>query len=148
MSKLIVVIGLPGSGKSCYLKKLRDDGEFGWICEDFHAGAQLNSREVEASQYLVQLLAHLKAGDVCAVADIAFCCPDRRQKFVDEIIARAPDVEMEFRCFENDKASCIKNVERRARASLPEEKANIEKFSAVYEYPRGTTILSVYQENL
>ncbi len=77
MKKLVVVIGLPASGKSHLLKKWEAMGNAFWICEDFHADARNDSPEVTDSKYLVSLLEHLNQGFTCAVADIAFCDPVR-----------------------------------------------------------------------
>jgi hypothetical protein len=142
--KLIVVIGLPGSGKSHYLKELRDKGVLDWICEDFHADAYRNSEHVVDSRHLAPLVENLQHGLVCGVADIAFCNPVRLQEFLDEIRARVPGAEIEFHCFKNDKARCAENVDHRARESAGSEKGLIEKFSPGYTIPEGAKILDVY----
>jgi predicted kinase len=80
MGKLIVVIGLPGSGKSHYVDRLLADGSVGWICHDFHADAYNDSKLVTDSRYLQELLEKLRTGHTCAIADIAFCDPTRRER--------------------------------------------------------------------
>ena len=146
MKKLIVVIGLPGSGKSHYVHELHDIGTAGWICEDFHANAYRNSSHPADSRYLAALIEHLQKGTVCAVADIAFCDPARREEFEDEIRMRVADLEIEFHCFENSKEYCAENVERRGRETVANEKALINKFSPLYEFPHNAKILPVYQK--
>ena len=142
--KLIVVIGLPGSGKTHHLKELRDKGELDWICEDFHEDAYRNSERVVDSRYLAPLVKNLQHELVCGVADIAFCNPVRLQEFLDEIRTRVPGVEVELHCFKNDKTRCTENVEYRARESAENEKGLIERFSPNYTIPEGSKILDVY----
>lgn len=144
MKKLIVVIGLPGSGKSHYLRNLRDDGTVGWICEDFHVDAYRNSPCVVDSRHLEPLVEALNKEVACAVADIAFCDPIRRDEFEDEIRLRVPDVQIEFQCFEDNKKLCAENAERRARKILATELDFIKKQR--YEFPPGAKIRPVYKE--
>ena len=137
-------MGLPGSGKSYYLKRLRNDGTVRWICEDFHADAYRDSEHVVDSRHFALLVENLQHGLVCGVADIAFCNPVRLQEFLNEIRTRVPKAEIKFHCFKNDKTRCVENVEHRARASVESEKGLIEKFSPIYTIPEGAKILDVY----
>jgi hypothetical protein len=57
MSKVAIVIGLPGSGKSDYLELARQRGEP--VFDDFHANALNNSHAFENSRNRAPLKAAL-----------------------------------------------------------------------------------------
>jgi predicted kinase len=144
--RLIVVSGLPGSGKSHYLDALLAAGEADYICHDFHARAVGDSKLVRDSVHLSELLEALRTGKTCAVADVAFCREQRRDAFIEVVKGAIPDVLIELRCFRNDPTACLANAKRRNRDSLERERNLIEKYSRAYEIPSSAAVLEVYTE--
>lgn len=143
--KLIIVIGLPASGKTHLLRCWKTKNIVGWTCEDFHANARNNSTEVVDSIFLEPLIKQLNQGVSCAVADIAFCDLTRLQFFKDYIISRVPNVNIEHYYFENNKQACIENAERRGRANLEGEIKKIRELSVIYIPPLNAKSNEVYK---
>jgi len=146
MPKLIIVSGLPGSGKTQYLKKLLLTNEIGYRCDDFHSCAQADSQCVTASRCWSELIASLERGLDCAVADVVFCLEPRREALRREVLARLPAVEVEVRCFENDPHRCRQNVLARQperSGSLRADLQILEGLTARYVIPPGAVRLPV-----
>ncbi|MHB0865355.1 MAG: hypothetical protein ACYC1Y_00380 [Minisyncoccota bacterium] len=143
--RLVVVIGLPASGKSHLLTSWKENGSVGWVCEDFHANAHNNSTEVEDSIFWEPLIKQLNQGVSCAVADIAFCDQGRLQEFVDKMLNCVTDMSIEHYYFENNKQACIENAKRRARANLVSELKKIDELSTIYVPPPNSNPNKVYK---
>jgi len=69
--KIILIAGLPGSGKTTYIEKLRQEG---WsIFDDFKANAYNDSSVFWHSRNYEALISAIREGRKCLVADIDFC---------------------------------------------------------------------------
>jgi predicted kinase len=143
MSTLIVVVGLPGSGKSHHVRLLRV--RCAGVCnEDFMADSHDDSPRFTDSRYYGDLVRDLRAGKDCVIADIEYCDTWRRTE-VEEVIRRdVPQVNFEWHYFENNPSQCEANVNRRDRKTAKEEKRKICRLSRKYQIPPGAKIISVW----
>ena len=146
MPTVTILIGLPGSGKSEYLKSAHQRGEPTF--DDFHANAIENSHAFENSRQRDPLKAALAAGKDCRVSDIAFCNAAHLRSVIAGIIALGCElgtpVTVELLYFANDPLACKDNVQRRNRDSLPKELAMIEALTTLYVIPPGARTLPVW----
>lgn len=101
MGKLIVLVGMPGSGKSHYIKSLQPP--LSGIClHDYMSNSHGDSKHFTDSRYYADLIRNLLEGKECLIAEIEYCDTWRRIE-VEEVIKRdAPDAQIEWRYFEND----------------------------------------------
>jgi hypothetical protein len=136
---LKIVIGLPGSGKTALLEKMRGQGFR--IFDDFRAGE--DAPFVEMSQNFGPLMDELLAGKDCAVSDIAFCEPEFRSEFFKSIQTRLPRQGIEWIYFENAPEKCRNNLKRENGAHLEHDLRDLEQFSTRYTIPAGTSALPV-----
>jgi predicted kinase len=141
MGELTAVVGLPGAGKSTLLRQMRCSVA-GLCIEDFHADAKGNSAAVEDSRQHHALVEAIRAGHDCVIADIAFCCPQRRHA-LQQRLSRDVGVEIRWVYFENAPDKCRRNILRRARESQKADLEALERFAAVYSIPDGVTPLQI-----
>lgn len=145
MAKLILISGLPGSGKTYYLDNLIASGAVrkDRCYDDFHAGAHNDSPTVELSRWFIPLVSNLQAGNDCIVSDIEFCLKSRRDNLIEAIRIRVPSTKLEIRCFENKPDICRTRVLARSRESTGEETENIGRLSRDYDIPKDAIVLKV-----
>lgn len=144
VSVLTVVVGLPGSGKSTFVEKMKLEGA-GFCVHDFHADAYMNSPQVEHSRHYPDLVRNLHCGVDCVIADIAFCDPARRVSLEQTLQGEIPNLRITWTYFENAPEKCARNIKRRARSSLAADMDALWKHSAVYRIPHGVSIIPVYE---
>jgi RNase adaptor protein for sRNA GlmZ degradation len=139
----LLLAGLPGSGKSTYLKKLKDEG---WLdFDDFKAGAIGNSSAFRNSALFEKLLLALRSGNSCVVADIDFCKSASRAEAETVLLDEIPGVEIRWLFFANDEPACEENVRRRNSKSLGTNLKKLREYSAVYEIPTGVDVRPVHK---
>ena len=141
MSQAItILVGLPGSGKTWFLKQHSDV-----VFDDFHACAFRNSPAITASRHYGALRNALQQGKNCIIADIAYCSEDRLQAVQDGIrnLAGELNIGLEIQClyFANDVNACRHNVVHRY-SQEPERDyltalRSIDEFSKSYAPPPG-----------
>src|SRR5438034_1252590 len=94
---LTIILGLCGSGKSELIKRLdvdvRFDEGFDWNLKGEHE----------------RLISALKAGNSCAVIEVAYCAAIKRDAFVAKIKQAIPGVIIRWKCFRNDLAQANLN---------------------------------------
>jgi hypothetical protein len=140
---LLVVVGLPGSGKTFYLDRLKAKGTVQEAFDDFHANAAGNSSNVSASRWWGPLMESLTRGADCAVADIAFCSPPRRDALIREVLRLQPGTKVVFHCFKADQDRCVRNLMARDRPSLHEDLLQLSRWLPEYAIPEGAVIMDV-----
>ncbi|MBN9521927.1 AAA family ATPase [bacterium] len=143
MATLTVVVGLPGSGKTHLLDRLRATRP-GAVADDYHAAPHGDSPEVTASRHYPALVTSLRAGLGCAVADIAFTDTGRRLELERVFRADVVGVTIEWVFFANDLEACLANVRRRCRESRTEEEEMARWLAPRYFVPEGVPALPVW----
>ena len=144
MGNLIVVVGLPGSGKSSLLKSLRPFVE-GVCTSDFMKNAEGGSRDFERSRHFAHLIEDLRAGRTCVVDDITFCEEPRRQAFQSVVNGLVREMRWTWFYFTNDLVRCEENIITRDRPSWREEVAEARRLSKKYLVPSGAIELRCFQ---
>jgi hypothetical protein len=140
VATLTVVVGLPGSGESLLLDRLRAACP-GVVADDYHAAAHAGSPEVTASRHYPALVAAPRAGLDCAVSDIAFTDTGRRLELDWVVRADVAGVAVEWVLFANDLGACLANVGRRGRESRAEEEELARLLAPRYFVSQGVTVL-------
>lgn len=138
---LILLVGLPGCGKTTHLCQLCRDG---WlIFDDFKANALDDSSTFCKSRKFPILIMALRNGLRCAVADIDFCKTESRDEAIRVIKAEIPNAKLSWRFFANDPVACEKNIRARNRPSLQTDLRKLAEYSAFYCIPQGAYVLPV-----
>ena len=143
MAKLIVVIGLPGSGKSHHLDKLKQRGQAFWTCHDYQANAHgQDNTDPRNSVHYNHLMEVLNSGHTAAVADIRYCIASELYRFLAEIFSTLPNLELELHYFKNQPGECRKNVTERdrTREQREHEIAKITEYSRFYKIPKMKSV--------
>lgn len=145
MSKLIIVIGLPGSGKTHYLNALKQKREIAGFYDDYQRRAYGKYVDPRLSRHYSPLLAKLKKGKDFAISDIIYTRQSNLRAVVKAILCVLPETEIELHYFENDPINASVNVRNRAREkTLQKELAFIQKHSPKYKITR-TKEIPVYK---
>src|SRR5437879_1556954 len=110
MAKLVIVVGLPGSGKTFHLPRLKQEYNAKYLRDSFKKNAFHGSSWITSSRHYVDLIGHLRDGHSCIISDIDFCKMEAREEAVEAIRYHVPDVEIRWICFENNPEQCRKNV--------------------------------------
>lgn len=111
--KIIFVVGLPGSGKTCFAKTL------GGVLVDDPKGLE------DFPKYRVDLL---------IVADPMLCVLKTREEGEEVLRDRYGDFESEYVFFENDPSQCLSNSKRRKDKPVED---SIFWLSSMYQIPEG-----------
>jgi hypothetical protein len=138
---VVVVAGLPGSGKTtCLCQMCRD----GWIVfDDFKANAYENSSAFRDSRKLRAVLTALRDDLKCVIADIDFCKTDSRSEAECVLLSEVPGVKLAWRFFANNYHACETNIKRRNRPSLQADLDKLREYSTQYQIPVGAETLPV-----
>lgn len=146
MTKSVLLLaGLPGCGKTTHLRELQKNG---WLVfDDFKANAVNDSPEFHKSRNFATLLARLRAGIRCAVADIDFCRNESRAEAENILRAEVPGVEISWCYFSHDERACEANIRHRKRDSLDADLRELRKYSKLYSIPKGVEVRSVVSGN-
>jgi len=141
---LTVIVGLPGSGKSTLVEKMKREGA-GFCVHDFHANAHMNSPLVEHSRHYGDLIRSLRRGTDCVIADIAFCEPARRDNLERAVAREIPALRIEWVYFENAPETCAHNIKTRARSSSASDLRELARLTALYILPSEVVPIPVIQ---
>jgi hypothetical protein len=150
MATAILILGLPGSGKTHYLLDLaaRTGAAF---FDDFKKDAFRDDPAFGSARRLGELLADLWTERDCLISDIDFCLPESLQEAEAWIYGNAPPgTTIERRYFAPDRDQCIANVTARAtreNRDVASELGDIERYLKTYVVPQGYEPLPVWREN-
>jgi hypothetical protein len=145
--KLVLIAGLPGSGKSCWMKINTPAADF-FVADDFMAHALGDIGRFTYSRWYFPLVFALRAGRNAAISDIAFCDIERQREAQRVMTDAVNDLEFEWVFFEYVPDACRQNIERDAREKgrLPEKRLQaLKEWSPRYNVPPGVPTQLVYR---
>ena len=130
MSKVRIVVGLPGSGKTHYAK----EHPFGILFDDPAASPDT----------FYELKSAILSGLDVTITDVYSIDAQARTITLTTLKKWDLDVKVEWIFFENDPQACIANIERRKddRIVSPEF---VNEASHYYNFPEGAVIIPVYK---
>jgi hypothetical protein len=136
MTTLIIVIGLPGSGKTHYLNELKAQKKIAGYYDDYQKKSYGHDSSPFLSRHYGPLLSKLKRGQSMAIADIRYTREEELDALLVSVLNVLPDIAIELHYFENDPEKAIVNITARARASYMEkEQAFVKENSPQYVIP-------------
>lgn len=145
MSYLIVIVGLPGSGKSTAMPEFERRHDFSHEFDDFKKdplGGVEHPMCVHSRHY-GDMISALLAGNNVVINDIDFCRREAREELEMFVKGHSPKTQVEYVFFANDPDRCRQNV----RASDDRVKPRlrmIDVFAEKYTIPDGATVLPVW----
>lgn len=139
--EVIVVVGLPGSGKSTLMRSLRKQAT-GMVSDDFMRliPPSPTRREPTMTDSLdyPRLVRDLRRGKRCVVSDVIFCDALMRAQLESALRHDVENFEIVWEYFEKNLKACERNARRRARKdSLKLEIALIRHLGRKYFVPQG-----------
>lgn len=138
---LIIVIGLPGSGKSMCIEDILKGDPEATQYDDYQGGAYADNSDPRLSRNYGPLLIDLKHGKTSVVSDVRYCVPGELGKFLGAVLSVVPNVVLDFRYFVNDPEQCKKNVVQRDREDRVEEELKlIDELTKLYKVSTTETI--------
>lgn len=136
MKKIIVVSGLPGSGKSTHIKETFENKKgYLVISEDYQANAYNDSEEFEDSQHYSKLLETLNMNLIPVIGDLRYCSKKEQNKLVEAIHKINPDIEVKWVFLMTSPEKCKDNIDKRNRATKTKEKALVDQYSRLFSVP-------------
>jgi RNase adaptor protein for sRNA GlmZ degradation len=141
--RLILLGGLPGSGKSFRLRELEAGG---WkVFDDFQACVYRDSDQFEHSRRFDDLIHDLKEGHDCVVADIRVIHEPYRASARSALARNLGSMKLAIELFENDPQQCIQNVQRDPERDPINRVREIHHWTNHYSCPRGARVLAVWR---
>jgi hypothetical protein len=133
MAKLTFLLGLCGSGKTYIAERLATQ-----------TGAKLFTDFLQdQNKNFPMLVQNLSSGNDCIIDEWKYSIPRFRDKILADLV-NVPDLELEWICFENDRASADWNVRQRKNKGDVEGHLRINEFlSDVYQWPEQAQILKI-----
>lgn len=121
MKKCIVIVGMPGSGKTHYGNALSKENGYPFL------------DDITPSNKFQTLLEISNMNQNVILSDVSLCIPEIRDQAAN--ILHSLGYEIEWIFFEKNAEKCVRNVERRAdnRFVLP----SIHVLERLYEIPEG-----------
>lgn len=142
--QLILLGGLPGSGKTFYLEALV---ERGWnSIDDFQSKAPNDSIEFRDSRRFTDLRSGLQGGNRCVVADIRIIHRPYRESALRALGSEVGPVDLQFQIFENRPALCSRNVKRDRHRPTGERLDAISHWTHHHSVPGDAVLLRVWRD--
>jgi len=147
LGQLTLIAGLPGSGKTRWMKKNFPTADFLMI-DDFMAHALHDIGRFTYSLWYFPLVFALRSGRNAVISDIAFCEDERRKEAERVMSDSVKDLVYRWHFFEHAAAICRQNIERRAREEgNTQEDAfrELNRLSPLYHIPSGFPVEPVFR---
>lgn len=126
MTKVICIVGLPGSGKTTLAYRMADDRADVTVIDDIRSQESLPAPDAYA---------------VLIITDPWFCMESVRVS-AEATLRMRYGTAVEWIFFENDPAKALANVERRADGRLVT--GLIAQLSRYYRVPEGVTVMRIW----
>ncbi len=126
MPNILMIVGLPGSGKTTLAKKINGDNG-----NKYHIIDDPKNFETDVMPYLDR--------DVI-ITDPYLCFKNFRVAAIKRIESINPNIKIDWLFFENDPEKCLENSKNRDR----KVESFIKNFSTKYEIPKNATVIEVY----
>lgn len=141
---VILLGGLPGSGKTHYARQLAREG---WrLFDDFQNRAKNDSAAFADSRHFDELVEALRNGELCVVADIRVIHAPYREDAQRTLRQQLGAIRFEFHLFANDPVQCAQNVRNDTSDRRMESRLEAIGFwSAHHSVPPGAKVLSVWR---
>ncbi len=139
---LEIIIGLPGSGKTTYLKRRLAEGAIDSYFDDYQKGApEEDKSNPRTSPNYLDLKADIEQGKNVAIADIRYCLASEEVLVAQVMQTEFPQVAIVRTYFANDPEACRHNILHRNREEWVETELQfIEAHSPEYKPPKNQTI--------
>ncbi|HSX31498.1 MAG TPA: AAA family ATPase [Candidatus Saccharimonadales bacterium] len=135
---LLVVVGMPGSGKTTYLQKLLAEGRVDSVYDDYQKDTPEEDRSnPRRSPNFAAVCADLSHGRRVAINDIRYCSAPELERLCTTMQEKFPDLKIEQVFFENNPEACRHNVRLRNRPAdrLAIELQKIDLIAPQYNPP-------------
>jgi predicted kinase len=142
MPKLVVVMGLAGSGKTLHLPRLKAEHDAQFMQDSFMKDSHRHQKPIPCSRHYGNLIVNLRSGHNCVISDTVFCKEASRDELVSVLQLHAAGTEIIWFCFENNPEQCRKNVISSKR-EVNSRLQHIEEYIDKYTYPSGVTPIPV-----
>jgi predicted kinase len=120
MPRLILLGGLPGSGKSYYRRRVLEPE--GWLCfDDFQRDARENSGDFWLAREYREVVAALREGRACVVADIRVITESYRLQSRVALSEAVGAIDVEVRLFNLDPEQCAENIRNDKDRARPDQ---------------------------
>jgi predicted kinase len=141
---LILLGGLPGSGKSKYLERLETEG---WtVFDDFQKRAINNVALFRMSRHYSELVQALREGRPSVVADVRLVTAEYRDDAERTLRADLSGLAIELRLFELDQAQCAENIKNSPDPrDVPNRLRILGEFAPQHSMPQGAVRLPVWR---
>ena len=143
--QLLFIAGLPGSGKSHWLRTHAPPERF-FIVDDFMAHAYHDIGRFAHSRWYFPLVFALRAGRDSAISDIAFCDEQRRAEAERVMADAVHQLSYRWIYFENAPSACRHNIEldiRKVGRAGTKRLEALETWRQEYTIPEGAEVVPV-----
>lgn len=143
-AQLILLGGLPGSGKSKHVERLAAEG---WtILDDFQKRAINNEPSFTMSRHLPALLEAVREGRKCVVADVRLVTAEYRNEALRALRGEFPALPIQLRIFGRDDAQCADNINNSPDPrDAPGRLRILAEFAPKHSIPPDALTLSVWR---
>lgn len=138
MSKeIIIIVGLPGSGKSYLIKQRFSDNTKYIVFDDFKAGAVLDCSNFCFSRDYPEIIRQIKLGEKhIVIADIDFCTNESHLEAKRILEWWIKNLRLNYKVksifLKNDPEKCKKNLMKDSNRNIENRISMIEKYTQFY----------------